>query len=38
LAGELGSLICVNRRVRGSNRTIAFAPKSLSQTMSRLST
>jgi len=38
LAGELGSLICVDRWERGSNRTIAFVPKSLSQTMSRLST
>src|SRR4029453_1085794 len=38
IAGELGSLIVVNPWVRGSNRTMAFAPKSLTQTMSRLST
>ena len=38
LAGELGRRIVVKRAVRGSKRTIAFAPKSVSQTKSRSST
>jgi hypothetical protein len=38
LAGELGRLTVANRAVRGSKRTSALAPKSLSHTMSRVST
>ena len=38
IAGELGSLIVVNRWVRGLKLTRALAPKSVSQTRSRSST